>query len=141
MTGSPSPTRATSFQIWASPNPPGTVTEIGDDDLERAFELLLLPAVRLVRLCLPHLEASPAGRVICITSTVAREPVPQLALSNALRKDVEEPLVERSLEEIGSGTIQVGGEVARVQSGLLRTYALAIAFAVVVLVIVFVAVR
>ncbi len=66
---------------------------------------------------------------------------PAVALANALRKDVEEPIVERSLEEIGAGTIQVGGEVARVQSGLLRTYALAIAFAVVVLVVVFVAVR
>jgi NADH:ubiquinone oxidoreductase subunit 5 (subunit L)/multisubunit Na+/H+ antiporter MnhA subunit len=66
---------------------------------------------------------------------------PAAALSNALRRNVEEPVIERSLDEIGSGTIQVGGEVARVQSGLLRTYALAIAFAVAVLVVVFVAVR
>ncbi|HEY5872256.1 MAG TPA: NADH-quinone oxidoreductase subunit L [Gaiellaceae bacterium] len=66
---------------------------------------------------------------------------PAAALSVALRRNVEEPVVERSLDEIGSGTIQVGGEVARVQSGLLRTYAIAIAFSVVVLVIVFVAVR
>ena len=66
---------------------------------------------------------------------------PAAALSNALRRNVEEPVVERSLDEIGSGTIQVGGEVARVQSGLLRTYAVAIAFAVAVLVVVFVAVR
>jgi NADH-quinone oxidoreductase subunit L len=66
---------------------------------------------------------------------------PAVTLANALRRDVEEPIVERSLDEIGSGTIQVGGEVARVQSGLLRTYALAITFAVVVLVVVFVAVR
>ena len=48
---------------------------------------------------------------------------PAVALSNALRRNVEEPVVERSLDELGSGTIQVGGEVARVQSGLLRTYA------------------
>jgi NADH-quinone oxidoreductase subunit L len=66
---------------------------------------------------------------------------PAVALSNTLRRDVEEPVIERSLDEIGSGTIQVGGEVARVQSGLLRTYALTIAFAVCVLVVVFVAVR
>jgi NADH-quinone oxidoreductase subunit L len=66
---------------------------------------------------------------------------PAVALSHALRRDVEEPLIERSLDEIGSGTIQVGGEVARVQSGLLRTYAVAIAFGVCVLVVVFVAVR
>ena len=66
---------------------------------------------------------------------------PAVALSVALRRNVEEPVVERSLDEIGSGTIQVSGEVARVQSGLLRTYAVAIAFAVCVLVVVFVAVR
>ncbi len=66
---------------------------------------------------------------------------PAAALSVALRRKVEEPVVERSLDEIGAGTIQVGGEVARVQSGLLRTYAIAIAFAVCVLVVVFVAVR
>jgi NADH-quinone oxidoreductase subunit L len=66
---------------------------------------------------------------------------PAVALADTLRRRVEEPVVERSLEEIGSGTIQVGGEVARVQTGLLRTYALAIAFAVAVLIVVFVAVR
>jgi NADH-quinone oxidoreductase subunit L len=66
---------------------------------------------------------------------------PAVALSNALRREVEEPLVERSLDELGTGTLQVGGEVARVQSGLLRTYAVTIAFAVSVLVVVFVAVR
>ena len=66
---------------------------------------------------------------------------PAAAISGALRRNVEEPVVERSLDEIGAGTIQLGGEVARVQSGLLRTYAIAIAFAVAVLVVVFVAVR
>ena len=66
---------------------------------------------------------------------------PAAAVSVALRRNVEEPVVERSLDEIGAGTIQLGGEVARVQSGLLRTYAIAIAFAVAVLVVVFVAVR
>ncbi|MCE3286710.1 MAG: proton-translocating NADH-quinone oxidoreductase, chain [Gaiellaceae bacterium] len=66
---------------------------------------------------------------------------PSASVSNALRRNIEEPVVERSLDEIGSGTIQVGGEVGRVQSGLLRTYAVAIAFSVAVLVVVFVAVR
>jgi NADH-quinone oxidoreductase subunit L len=66
---------------------------------------------------------------------------PASSLSNALRRNVEEPVIERSLDEIGSGTIQAGGEVARVQSGLLRTYALAVTVAVLVLVLVFVSVR
>jgi NADH-quinone oxidoreductase subunit L len=66
---------------------------------------------------------------------------PAAALSVALRRNVEEPVVERSLNEIGGGTLQVGGEVGRVQTGLLRIYAVAIAFSVVVLIVVFVAVR
>ena len=66
---------------------------------------------------------------------------PASSLSNALRRNVEEPVIERSLDEIGSGTIQAGGELARVQSGLLRTYALAVTVAVLVLVVVFVSVR
>jgi NADH-quinone oxidoreductase subunit L len=66
---------------------------------------------------------------------------PAAALSVALRRNVEEPVVERSLDEIGAGTLQVGGEVGRVQTGLLRAYAVAIAFAVAVLIVVFVAVR
>jgi NADH-quinone oxidoreductase subunit L len=66
---------------------------------------------------------------------------PAVALATWLRRNVEEPVIERSLDEIGSGTIQASGGLARVQTGLLRTYALAIAFAVCVLVVVFVAVR
>ena len=66
---------------------------------------------------------------------------PAAALGLRLRQYVEEPVIERSLDEIRSGTIQAGGEVARVQSGLLRTYTFTIAVAVAVLVVVFVAVR
>jgi NADH-quinone oxidoreductase subunit L len=66
---------------------------------------------------------------------------PASALAGALRRNVEEPVIERSLDEIGSGAILASGGLARAQTGLLRTYALAIAFAVCVLVVVFVAVR
>ena len=66
---------------------------------------------------------------------------PAAALANALRRNVEEPVIERSLNEIGSGTVLASGGLARFQTGLLRTYALAIAFAVCVLIVVFVAVR
>jgi 3-oxoacyl-[acyl-carrier protein] reductase len=72
--------------VWNSGGPPpGLAAEVTDDDLERAFELLLLPAVRLVRLCLPYLESSAGGRILCITSIAVKEPVGQLALSNTIR--------------------------------------------------------
>ncbi len=72
--------------VWNSGGPPAShASQITDGQLEAAFELLLVPAVRLVRLALPHLEKSEAGRVICITSVAVKEPVPHLALSNTIR--------------------------------------------------------
>ena len=72
--------------VWNSGGPPaGKASEITDEQLESAFELLLQPAVRLVRLALPHLRKSDAGRIVCITSATVKEPTPHLALSNALR--------------------------------------------------------
>jgi len=62
--------------------------DLTDDDVRGAVDLLLLYAVRLVRLCLPHLEASPAGRIVTITSSSAREPIDNLALSNAIRPGI-----------------------------------------------------
>jgi 3-oxoacyl-[acyl-carrier protein] reductase len=53
--------------------------------VESAVELLLLSAIRLTNLCLPHLERSGHGRVINITSSTVREPVDNLVLSNAVR--------------------------------------------------------
>jgi 3-oxoacyl-[acyl-carrier protein] reductase len=63
---------------------------VGLDDhaIESAVELLLLSAVRLTNLCLPHLERSGAGRVVNITSSSVREPIDNLALSNSVRPGV-----------------------------------------------------
>jgi NADH-quinone oxidoreductase subunit L len=66
---------------------------------------------------------------------------PAQALAVRLRDDVEAPVVQGSLVQVGRGTREAAGEVARLQSGLLRTYALAIAGSVVVLAIVFLVVR
>jgi 3-oxoacyl-[acyl-carrier protein] reductase len=75
--------------VWNSGGPPpGKAAEITDDRLEAAFELLLLPAARVVRLTLPHLERSGAGRLLFITSAAVKEPTPHLALSNTIRPGV-----------------------------------------------------
>jgi 3-oxoacyl-[acyl-carrier protein] reductase len=58
---------------------------VTDAAIEATVALLLLSAVRLVRLCRPHLEASGRGRVIAITSSSVKEPIDNLALSNAVR--------------------------------------------------------
>jgi 3-oxoacyl-[acyl-carrier protein] reductase len=75
--------------VWNSGGPPpGTGTDVTPDAVEQAVELLVQPAVRLVRHALPHLEASDGGRIIAITSLAAKEPTAHLALSNMLRPAV-----------------------------------------------------
>jgi 3-oxoacyl-[acyl-carrier protein] reductase len=65
--------------------PPGPATGVTPQNLEQAFELLFAPAVRLVQLCLPHLEKSEGGRILMLTSVAVREPTENLALSNSVR--------------------------------------------------------
>jgi 3-oxoacyl-[acyl-carrier protein] reductase len=56
--------------------------------VQSAVELLLLSVVRLTSLCLPHLERSGRGRIVNVTSSSVREPIDNLALSNAVRPGV-----------------------------------------------------
>ncbi len=65
--------------------PPGTALQLTPEALEDAIDLLLMPPVRLVGLCLPHLVQSPAGRIIFFTSIAVKEPADHLALTNAVR--------------------------------------------------------
>jgi NADH-quinone oxidoreductase subunit L len=66
---------------------------------------------------------------------------PAQMLAARRRTQVEAPIVEGSLDEIARFGRDTGIGVARAQSGLLRTYAIAIAVSAVVLAVVFVAVR
>jgi NADH-quinone oxidoreductase subunit L len=66
---------------------------------------------------------------------------PAVALAVGLRNLVERPLIRGSIAGLSGGTRDVGRLTSRVQTGLLRTYALLIAASVAVLAIVFVAAR
>ena len=68
--------------------PRGPALDLDAESLEAAVELLLVSAVRLTGLCLPYLEQSGRGRVINIASSSVREPIDNLALSNAVRPGV-----------------------------------------------------
>jgi len=68
--------------------PPGAATAVDADSVVAAVELLLIPHVRLVGLCLPYLRTSGRGRIIAIESTSVKEPIANLALSNAVRPGV-----------------------------------------------------
>jgi NADH-quinone oxidoreductase subunit L len=66
---------------------------------------------------------------------------PSAWIAAMLRRGVEEPMIAQTGRDIGDETRDLGGLVARAQTGLLRTYALAIASSVAVLAIVFVVVK
>jgi 3-oxoacyl-[acyl-carrier protein] reductase len=75
--------------VWNSGGPPpGRAVGLTAEAIEEAVELLLVPAVRLVDLCLPHLVQSQGGRIVVFTSIAAKEPSEHIALSNAVRPGV-----------------------------------------------------
>jgi len=68
--------------------PTSRASDVTAADIEEAFRLLLLPVVHLVQAALPYLKASGRGRIVLIASMSVREPLPNLALSNAIRPGV-----------------------------------------------------
>jgi 3-oxoacyl-[acyl-carrier protein] reductase len=75
--------------VWNSGGPPpGPASSLTAEAVEEAVDLLLLPAVRLVELCLPYLARSEGGRILVFTSSAAKEPTQHLALSNTVRPGV-----------------------------------------------------
>jgi 3-oxoacyl-[acyl-carrier protein] reductase len=68
--------------------PAGAATALTAESVEEAVALLLTSHVSLVRHCLPHLRASGRGRIVAIESSSVREPLTNLALSNAVRPGV-----------------------------------------------------
>jgi 3-oxoacyl-[acyl-carrier protein] reductase len=68
--------------------PAGAALSFDDQAWTQAFELLLLSAVRMVRLAVPSMKARGGGAIVVSTSSAVREPIPNLALSNVVRASV-----------------------------------------------------
>lgn len=68
--------------------PPAKFEELNDTDWQNAFELCLMMHVRLIRAALPALRQSKAASVVTFTSYSAKQPIPNLILSNTLRAGV-----------------------------------------------------
>ena len=68
--------------------PPGPVLKFDDAAWQGAFELLLLSAVRMIRLAVPSMTARGGGAILLPTSSAVREPIGNLALSTVMRTSV-----------------------------------------------------
>ena len=64
---------------------PGTFETLSDADWLQAVDLNLMSAIRLTRLCLPHMRRKRWGRIITGTSSSVKQPIANLMLSNSIR--------------------------------------------------------
>jgi 3-oxoacyl-[acyl-carrier protein] reductase len=65
--------------------PLGSFDDLDDGTWQKAIDGTFLSTVRLIRAALPHLRASERPAILVILSSSAREPIPGLTTSNALR--------------------------------------------------------
>jgi len=65
--------------------PPATALEVDDERLQRAFDLTLRSAIHAVQCVLPGMRAARWGRIVGMTSSSVRVPIPSLVYSNTMR--------------------------------------------------------
>ncbi len=91
--------------------PAGFVDDFDAAQWRDALELNLISTVNLCRHALPHLRAAarapePLARILMVTSVSAKQPVPNLYLSNAARAGVQ-GFAKSLAEELGPAGITV----------------------------------
>lgn len=90
--------------------------ELDEADWQEAIPLAFLFIPRLCRLVLPSMQRRRWGRVVAINSVSSRQPIPRLALSNALR-----PAVLGYLKTLAQEVAADGVTVNAVLPGYTRT--------------------
>jgi len=86
--------------------PAGPASGFDDAAWQSAVELLLLSAVRTVRIVAPGMEARGGGSILMLTSSSIRNPIPNLGLSNVIRPAVS-ALVKTYADEFAAKKIRV----------------------------------
>ncbi|MFZ0216894.1 MAG: SDR family oxidoreductase [Candidatus Dormiibacterota bacterium] len=83
--------------------PPGTFDTTSPEAWDAGYQLTLQSTVRLIRASLPHLRDSEQPRIVIVTSTSVKEPIPNLLLSNAFRSAVTAAAKTLSTELAATG--------------------------------------
>lgn len=68
--------------------PPGTFETLTEAQWQAGLDSTLYAMSRLVAAALPHLKSAGWGRIIVITSTSVKQPIPNLLLSNTYRAGI-----------------------------------------------------
>jgi 3-oxoacyl-[acyl-carrier protein] reductase len=86
----------------------GRFESISAEDWQQAFQLTFLSHARLIHAALPFLRKSDCPSILTVTSISAKQPIPDLVLSNSLRAGL--------LGLTKSLALELGGENIRVNS-------------------------
>jgi 3-oxoacyl-[acyl-carrier protein] reductase len=65
--------------------PPARALDVTDDAIDAAINANLTTSVRLAREAVPHMRSNGWGRIVFITSSSIKQPIPTLAMSNVAR--------------------------------------------------------
>jgi 3-oxoacyl-[acyl-carrier protein] reductase len=68
--------------------PTGHILKMSDEEWEKGVQLTLMSVVRFIREVLPHMEKQRWGRIICIVSIAAKQPINELLISSTLRPGI-----------------------------------------------------
>jgi len=68
--------------------PAGPTLGFDDEAWRKGFDLLVMSAIRLVRLVVPSMTSRGGGAILMSTSSSVKEPIANLAMSNVLRASV-----------------------------------------------------
>lgn len=80
--------------------PAGPLSELTEEQWAKGFENTVLNVVRMVALAAPAMKAARWGRVVHITSLVAKDPDPLLSISSTLRAGLS-AMCRLSARELG----------------------------------------
>lgn len=85
--------------------PPASATEVDDATLTRTFDLTLRSAIHAVQAVLPGMRAARWGRIVGLTSSSVRVPIPSLAYSNTMRAGLTAYLKSLATEVARDGVL------------------------------------
>lgn len=88
--------------------PAGNWTQLTDEHWQAGFDSTLMNVVRMVRLASPRMKEKGWGRIVHLTSFVAKEPSPLLPISSTLRAGII-ALTRLQATELASCGITVNG--------------------------------
>lgn len=99
---------------------PGRVSELSLADWDTAYRLLLRGMLQLLDAVVPPMRAKRWGRIVALTSTAVKQPIDNLALSDALRTALVAALRTLAVEVASDGVTVNSIATGRVDTARLR---------------------